>query len=567
MTLETRTERDMDTNGAPRNGRGARRRFLRRLGWLPVAGLLTVAATVPLPSAAHAGPVSENGIAPVCKNIGGHTGDAHITLTAKDGYIITPDLDSIYMWSYSAGNDAFQYPGPIICVHEGDTVTITLQNQLKVPTSLNVLGVTGETFSGVDAADGKAFAGPATPNADDLAAGDLIPSVASGGAGTYSFVASHAGTYLYESGTSPQLQDQMGLVGALIVRPCEDLTTLDPATHRPTACTPSTTTANRTQYDDYVYDPSETNWTPGQGAPSTVNGLASSVSTQFEPDREFLHLLSEVDPDIHLCFEEAVRGESVSTADPGFASRCDPQKKPYTYAMADYKARYFFINGRAFPDTVDANDAEHLPSQPYSALVHVVPRTASDLAPAVIRYLNASPVADPFHPHAQHEVVVGMDGQPRISKNADGTVSDLTDDHFGITVAPSQTLETFFSWVDAVGWDPATRPISFGGKAQNFQGGVGGAGTNQDFSGVYDTAPGVIVPQEADKINGEFWSGTPYLGYQHRGKPGELQFNECGEYYDVAHSHALFQVTNYGGGVGGMLTMIRIDPIGGCKDS
>ena len=65
-------------------------------------------------------------------------------------------------------------------------------------------------------------------------------------------------------------------------------------------------------------------------------------------------------------------------------------------------------------------------------------------------------------------------------------------------------------------------------------------------------------------VNGEFWSGTPYLGYQHRAKPGELQMNECGEYYDVAHSHALFQVTNFGAGIGGMLTMIRVDPIGGC---
>jgi hypothetical protein len=560
MTLDTRTERDMDTNGAHQHGRGTRRRLLRRLGWLPVAGLLALAATVPMPSAAHAGDVSENGIAPVCKNAG--SGDAHFVLTAKDGYILTPDLDSIYMWSYSAGNDAFQYPGAMLCVHEGDTVTITLQNQLKVPTSLNVVGITGETFSGVDAADGHAFSGPATPSPDDLKAGNLMPSVAPGGAGTYSFVASHAGTYLYESGTSPQLQDQMGLVGALIVRPCEDLTTLDPVTHRPAACTPSTTMANRTKYDDYVYDPSETNWTPGQAAPTTAaNGVSTSVSTQFLPDREFLHLLSEVDPDIHLCFEEAVRGEPPNSPDPGFASRCNPVKAPYTYDMSDYKARYFFINGRAFPDTVDANDAEHLPSQPYSALVHVVPRNSTDLAPAVIRYLNAGPVAYPFHPHAQHEAVIGMDGQARIAKNADGTVNDLSDDHFGITVAPSQTLETFFSWVDAVGWDPSARPISFGGKAQNFQ------GTNADFSGVYDTAPGVIVPQEADKINGEFWSGTPYLGYQHRFKPGELQFNECGEYYDVAHSHALFQVTNYGGGVGGMLTMIRIDPIGGCKDS
>jgi FtsP/CotA-like multicopper oxidase with cupredoxin domain len=551
MSRDTRTERDMDTSASHPNGRSSRRRWMRRLGMLPIAGLLAIAATAPLPTAAHAGDVSENGIKPVCDSSG--PGDAHYVLTAKDGYILTPDLDSVYMWSYANGSGPFQYPGAMLCVNEGDTVTITLQNQLPVPTSLNVIGMTGETFSGVDAADNTAFSGPATPNADDLKAGNLMPSVAAGAAGTYTFIAAHAGTYLYESGTSPQLQDQMGLVGALIVRPCTDSST-------GVACTPATTAGNRVLHPDYVYDPSETGWAPGQITPSTIaSGVSNGMSTQFDPDREFLHLLSEVDPDIHLCFEEARQSEPPSTADPTFASRCNPIKAPYTYDMTAYKARYFFINGRAFPDTVDANDAEHLPSQPYSALVHVVPRNVNDLAPALIRYLNAGPVAYPFHPHAQHEAVVGMDAQPRVAHNADGTVSDLTDDHFGLTVAPGQTMETFFSWVDAVGWDPSSRPIAFGGKAQNFQ------GSNPDFKGVYDTAPGVIVPQEQDKINGEFWSGTPYLGYQHRPKPGELQFNECGEYYDVAHSHALFQVTNYGGGVGGMLTMIRIDPIGGCR--
>src|SRR3990170_4032248 len=36
---------------------------------------------------------------------------------------------------------------------------------------------------------------------------------------TYRFTASEPGTYIYESGTEPDKQMQMGLVGALIVRP------------------------------------------------------------------------------------------------------------------------------------------------------------------------------------------------------------------------------------------------------------------------------------------------------------------------------------------------------------
>jgi Multicopper oxidase len=542
----------MDNTANRPGGARGRRRLLRRLGWLPAASFVAIAATAPLPSAARATNAPENGLATMCKTSKSTVaGDANFVLTAHDGYIITPDLNSVYMWGYSAGSDAFQYPGPVLCVTEGDRVTITLNNQLPVPTSINVLGVSGVTFNGIDAdGTGTPLSGPATPTASDLKAGNVVPSVAPTGAGSYTFTASHAGTYLYESGTSPELQDQMGLIGALIVRPAG--------------------------HPDYVYDPAETGWVAGavnnpsdtghaQNGPA--GGVAQGLTTQFDPDREFLHMLSEVDPDLHACFEEARFGRALTQApagDGGFQSRCSPKSAPYTYDMTQYKARYWFINGRSFPDTVDANNAEHLPSQPYSALVHVTPRTATDLAPAVIRYLNAGPVAYPFHPHAQHEMVVGVDARPRVAPDifpppaTPAAVSDLTDDHFGITVVPGQTLETFFSWVDAVGWDPSTRPINFGGKAQQ------GPGLNPDFSGAYSEAPGVMVPQMQDKVNGEFWSGTPYLGYQHAPNAGEQQFNECGEYYDVAHSHALFQVTNFGSGIGGMLTMIRIDPIGGC---
>ena len=36
---------------------------------------------------------------------------------------------------------------------------------------------------------------------------------------TYEFVADYPGTYIYHSGTSQQIQIEMGLVGALIIRP------------------------------------------------------------------------------------------------------------------------------------------------------------------------------------------------------------------------------------------------------------------------------------------------------------------------------------------------------------
>jgi FtsP/CotA-like multicopper oxidase with cupredoxin domain len=327
------------------------------------------------------------------------------------------------------------------------------------------------------------------------------PWVAPNGTGSYSFTVTKPGTYLYQSGTSPELQDQMGLVGALIVRPAGHL--------------------------DQVYN---------DGA---IAG--DKTATKFDPSREYLHLLSEIDPDLHACFEAAARGQistpTVKTAP--FASTCT--NVPYTYDLTRYKPRYWMINGRSFPDTVAPNLSLHLPTQPYGALVHITPRK-SDMVkgidkPALVRYLNAGPIAYPFHPHAQHEQVIGQDAGKRIGTGG----QDLTNDRFDINVPPGSTMETFFSWVDAVGWDPTLKPIDFGDPGS------------------------VQVPQDQNRNNGEYWSGTPYLGVKKALKPGETQFDQCGEFYDVAHSHALYQATNFGASMGGMLTMIRVDPIGGCK--
>ena len=110
MTLTSRTGPDMDiapgTAGRPRGWR----RAVRRLGWLPAMSFVAIAATAPLPTSAHADSTPTDGLAPMCKNSGYNaTGshDAHYVLTAVDGYILTPDLNSIYTWSYSDGSDAF----------------------------------------------------------------------------------------------------------------------------------------------------------------------------------------------------------------------------------------------------------------------------------------------------------------------------------------------------------------------------------------------------------------------------------------------------------------------------
>lgn len=124
-------------------------------------------------------------------------------LTAKAGYISLGDGDSLWTWGYANGNGVMQYPGPTLIVNQGDTVTVNLRNTLPVPVSIVFPGQ-----QGVVAAGGTA--------------GLLTQEVPPDNGATqvsYTFAALQPGTYQYHSGTRPELQVEMGLVGAIIVRP------------------------------------------------------------------------------------------------------------------------------------------------------------------------------------------------------------------------------------------------------------------------------------------------------------------------------------------------------------
>jgi FtsP/CotA-like multicopper oxidase with cupredoxin domain len=380
------------------------------------------------------------------------------SITASAGYISTPDGNSIYMWSYATSGGSFQLPGPTLCVDAFSKVTIALHNTLPEATSMMFPGQTQVLANGQ----------PAQPETD--AAGNLMSLVptaaANSGSVTYTFTAAQAGTYLYQSGTDVQKQQQMGLYGALVVRPA--------------------------------------------GHHDRENDRPDST---FDPAHEYLYMLAEVDPDAHLAVE-----------------------RRRVYDWTKYRARYFMINGRSMPDTIAPNHAEWLPNQPYGSLIHIQPfDAATNARPSLIRYLNAGTTSYPFHPHGSDEQLIARDGHP-----AQGPGNqDLSFSNFLIDVAPGQTVDTLMVWKDAEHWDPAGNPIP------------------------------VPLPQLQDQIVGpgtETWfSEDPYLG----GAPGELppgvvQNNQCGEYYHVAHSHALEQATNYGASFGGMMTLIRIDPPAGC---
>jgi FtsP/CotA-like multicopper oxidase with cupredoxin domain len=384
--------------------------------------------------------------------------DAHQTfsLTAGDGYVSTPDGNSIYMWSYANSSRGFQLPGPTLCVTSGQPVTVVLHNTLPEPTSIVFPGQKGVQANG----------NPAQPQFDG--GGSLLSMVqaaaAQNGSVTYTFTAGSPGTYLYESGTDVNKQVQMGLYGALIVRPA--------------------------------------------GHETQVNDRSDSA---FAPGKEYVFLLSEVDPDVHLAVE---RSQAID--------------------WSKYTARYFMINGRSMPDTLAPNYASWLTTQPYGALVHIKPYDAvTNPLPATIRYLNAGTVNYPFHPHGSDERVINRDGKALQGPSGE----DLSYQKYDLDVGPGQTLDVLMDWRDVEHWNSSTNPIP------------------------------TQIPAVTDQllVGPDTWfSESGYLGTKNPLPPNITSNNECGEYYHVAHSHALEQATNYGATFGGMMTVFRIDPPDGC---
>jgi FtsP/CotA-like multicopper oxidase with cupredoxin domain len=410
-----------------------------------VAVLLPQSAAVrPALQAASAGP--KTGIA--C------TYGPTFTFTTKTGYIKLPDGATAFMWGYALGDGPFQHPGPVLCVNEGDTVTIVLHNTLPQDTSIAFPGQENVLADGIPAQ--PQFTGGSLTSLTNAAP-------ANGGSVTYSFVATRPGTFLYESGTNPQIQVRMGLFGALIVR-------------------------------------------PSMGA----NFAYNRADSQFTPEEEFLVLLSEIDPYLNAAV-----------------------KNSKSFNMSNYHPRYWLINGRGFPDSIADNFASWLPSQPYGALALIHPFNDDPGAgeayhpyPGLTRFLNVGTEDYPFHPHGNNGLIIGRDGWP-----LEGAASeDLAFEKFAVNIGPGQTWDSLFKWHDAEDYSEATNPVP------------------------------ITNPNIQDLSIGMFYGGSPYLGSTEPMPPGVSTLNECGEFYIIAHNHALYQITSWGVNMTGPITYTRIDP-------
>jgi hypothetical protein len=482
----------------------------------------------------------------------GITGPA-FALAARPGYITVPDGTVVYMWGYTTGAQ-MQYPGPTLIVNEGDTVTVQLTNGLAVPTSIVFPGQVGVTGSG---------------GVQGLLAREAPP----GGTVTYSFVASRPGTFTYYSGTRPELQTEMGLIGALIVRPA-GFNVNDPA--------------NRRAY-----------------------GHAGS-----RYDYEYLFLLSEIDPVLHELVEFG------QAAQVNFSHRW---------------ATIWLINGRGGPDTLSELNAPWLPTQPYNCVPRTRPGekvlarivgAGRDLHPFHVHGNNAWAIArdgvlQESAPGAGPNLAVSdftFTSAPGQTIDAlwEWTGAQMGWDIYGHSLAapepasfhplelyaqttlpsavgvgdvtfsvPRATAKQFPRAFRALIWDagfanPDTASNREAVTVQNVPG--AGAASDHTFTiltanrGREGTAPlawpagsvlaftdhGVLYPvtlppQDAVTF-GMFTSGSPYLGGAGPLPPGEGGFNPYGAFMYMWHSHSEKELTNNNLWPGGMLTMMVVEP-------
>lgn len=368
-----------------------------------------------------------------------------INLWAKDGYISTPDGNSLYFWGFSKGeNEPAQLPGPNIIVKEGDTVTVELTNTLPEPVSISFPGVTEVKVGG-------------QPVKPQYSGGKLISFVnhalPSGGTISYTFTATHPGTFIYESGTNPHKQIHMGLYGGLVVRPAD-------------------------------YDP-------------VNNKTAYGTGTNTAFDREYLLIVGEIDPYLHLAVKEGT-----------------------DYQISKYHPRYWTMNGRCAPDTMMQNNVDYLPNQPYGSMIMMQPGEK-----VLIRYIGAGIDTHPLHPHGNHTRIIAKDG--RLLKNGG---FDFSYERFTVLVGPGQTYDQIFIWT-GLGYTPDNPIPTTLPNIRNL--GIGDAGWTM-------------------------WSGSPYLGEKGDIPEGVVSFNESGEYHYMIHSHSETEITNWGEFPGGMMTMIAI---------
>ncbi len=496
------------------------------------------------------------------------------SLQAAEGYTTQPDGSSIYTWGYGCAGatpppflpagvanakcPSMQLPGPTMIVTAGDTVKVTLRNNLP-----KAAGNTSILFPGFDVS--AAAATGELGGCASAATGLLTMEAANGCAVTYTFTvaATQAGTYAYYSGTQGDLQVEMGLHGALIVLP--KLGTALPAGYSTPAGLPATCR---------VLGPRST-------AAGTEAEFRLAVAAYDHPsacyDREYLFQLSEIDPEIHKQAEQQVR------ADQKKASPCGKQTGCLVVMTEPYRPAYFLVNGRSFPDVADPHYAVQYPNQPYNGNPHAHPGEL-----VLLRVIGTGRWQHPLHEHGNHIRVLARDGN--LLKSASGKLAGPL--VFTTTSTPGQTMDGIYQWTGkGLNWDvyahtdgitddtcvpdangyyttgsnpqaPTTAPNYFEWCADHKKplearpfGQVGSGGA-------------VTLPDPTIVAMGAYYGGSAYFGSDATARatgatpipPSGTVGNTTGSYAFMWHSHNEREITTNNAFPGGMMMMLLVDP-------
>jgi FtsP/CotA-like multicopper oxidase with cupredoxin domain len=206
--------------------------------------------------------------------------------------------------------------GGVLRAAAGDTLVVHVQNLLRrgatlislpgvaafgglpVPTSILIPGLPSPSFQAGPTLPGACPVGASAPV--EVAGGGRIRSftsevanvaAAAAAVGTYCWTSLQPGTYIYQSGTHPAVQVQMGLYGALVV----------------------------------------------DGAAGTCGAGTRCAYPDIAYDREVVAVFSEIDPRVHAKVADSTYGD---------ANAADPMT-----STIFYEPQYFFVDGEVSDGT------------------------------------------------------------------------------------------------------------------------------------------------------------------------------------------------------------------------
>ena len=420
-------------------------------------------------------------------------------LSAAPAYLTQPDGQALYSWGYGCNGsptgfapaaiqstfcNTMQVPGPTLIVNEGDTVSVTLTNNLPAPA-----GNTSILFPGFSVTTSGGVPGLVTQEA------------ANGSTVTYTFKATTPGTHAYYSGTQGDLQVEMGLFGALVVLP----------TGTPTACTTGLPILKGVASGNNAK--AQTYW--GETDFRLAAAAYDNAKTCY--DREYLFQFSEMDPNIH---SQALNQVNLCSAD-GAPSPCILHVPTEPYHPA-----YFMINGRSMPDDMDGNYAVEYPHQPYNGNPHMHPGEI-----VLLRIIGQGRWQHPFHEHANHVRILARDGNLILTPDGQGLAGPAL---FTTTTTPGQAMDGLFYYTgrglnwDMYGHNPASSDPNATLTCTPDDNGYNTAAPNavnyfewcQDHNKPLQVAPfgdvasggPVTLPDPNILTNGAWFGGSPYLG-------------------------------------------------------